>query len=465
MKQRKKRPKKGEPQRITKAVTHIRLLESNPGKLATLDALTEVFLPLCQQYITLFCTDEPPDSFHAPCFQTGLSERWHRVAIQQAAGIAKSWRTNRATAYQNYLDALEEYNEQKAGGQLLEETKEPIWKAWDVPTLSQICIQGNRNVIKLEAANTSCFDYWLKISTLNKGSPLLVPVKLADYHKQTLKEKKINTSVTLNKRDGAWWLTLSYDELVRVKTTPDGPVIGIDVGIANFITTSDGKQYGTFNGKLRERQKRDREKRRRKARLRKCLEKKGVEKLPSTSSATGQRLTRHVRQEINRAVNLCYAQHAGCQFAYEQLSVATMRHKARSMNAYMRASNLGHIPKQIEWNSAKRGVQATKVKSAYSSQECHRCFYVDRKNRPNQQTFCCKVCGHTTHADLNASQNIATRLHDAQLRACTNRSEIKALLMRRHEQWKKELRIAVVDPPVQLGLWASSETSTDVGEG
>jgi hypothetical protein len=126
---------------------------------------------------------------------------------------------------------------------------------------------------------------------------------------------------------------------------------------------SEGKHYGTFHGKLRQRQKRDREKRRRKARLRACLEKKGVEKdkLPSTSSATGQRLIRHVRQEINRAVNLCFEEHEGSQFAYEQLSVATMRHKARAMNACMRASNLAHIPDQITWNATKRGVQATKA--------------------------------------------------------------------------------------------------------
>ena len=35
--QRKHRPLPGAPQRITKAVTHIRLLEVNPGKLASLD--------------------------------------------------------------------------------------------------------------------------------------------------------------------------------------------------------------------------------------------------------------------------------------------------------------------------------------------------------------------------------------------------------------------------------------------
>jgi len=332
-----------------------------------------------------------------------------------------------------------------------------------VPTLSECCIQANANVAKLEEATDSTFDYWLKVSTLDKGNPLLLPVKLADYHIEALtdpetgKRRKINSSVTLNRREDAWWLTLTYDETVIVQIEPDAPVIGIDVGIANFITTSDGKQYGTFNGKLRERQKRDREKRRRKAKLRKCLEKKGVpkEKLPSTTSRTGQRLIRHIRQEINRAVNQCFEEHEGCQFVYEQLSVSSMRFKARAMNAYMRASNLAHIPDQIAWNATKRGVQATRVKSAYSSQECHVCHYVDRKNRPNQQTFCCRVCGYTAHADMNASQNIASRWGDVELRACQNRQEVKALLLRRHEQWKQHLGLVVVQPAVQLSLWDS----------
>ncbi len=471
MKKRQKQANKGEPQRVTKAVTHIRLAATNAGKLSALDQLAQVYLALCQQYVTLFCTDELPDSFRAPCFQTVLSERWQRVAIQQAAGITKSWRTNRANAYQDYLDALAEYKEQEADGTLEAEAKEPEWREWNVPTLQHACIQANTNVVKCEPSRDSIFDYWLTISTLEFRKQLFVPVKLADYHIAALTDPKtgqrrtINSSVTLNKRDGVWWLTLSYDEMVAVQPPAEASVIGIDVGIANFLTTSDGRHYGTFNGKLRERQKRDREKRRRKAKLRTCLEKKGMpkEKLPSTSSATGQRLSRHVRKEINRAVNRCFEEHEGCQFAYEQLSIATMRHKARAMNAYLRASNLGHIPKQILWNATKRGVVATRVKSAYSSQQCHVCWYVDRKNRPNQQTFCCQVCGHTMHADLNASKNIAARLYDEELRTCTSRAEVKALLMRRHELWKQKYRIAVVDPPIQLGLWASSETSTDVG--
>ena len=79
-----------------------------------LDTLAEVYLALCQQYVTLFCTAEAPDKFRATCFATPLSQRWQRVAIQQAAGIAESWRTNRANAYQAYLEAVADSQERQA---------------------------------------------------------------------------------------------------------------------------------------------------------------------------------------------------------------------------------------------------------------------------------------------------------------------------------------------------------------
>src|SRR6266481_10027977 len=149
MKQRKRRHTGPyDPQTITRAVTHIRLEAANAGKLAALDDLAQVYLPLCQQYVTLFCTDERPDKFRATCFPTPLSERWQRVAIQQAAGIAQSWRTNRAQAYQDYLDDLLDYHEQEAEGTLDAEAQEPAWKEWNIPTLRQTCIQANVNVVE-----------------------------------------------------------------------------------------------------------------------------------------------------------------------------------------------------------------------------------------------------------------------------------------------------------------------------
>jgi Putative transposase DNA-binding domain len=425
--------------RLTRAVTHIRLCDANQAKIATLDALAAEYLRLCQAYTTYFCTEAQPDKYAAPCFDSPLSQRWQRVAIQQAAGIAQSWRSNYAAAYQDYLDLLADYQEELEGDL-------PAWHAWNTPILKETVIQANANVALLQPSADSSFDYWLRLSTLEQGQPVLLPVKLAPYHQQVLTGKTINTSTTLTRKGDGWWLTLSCDEQVNVETPEDAPVIGVDVGIANFITTSTGKQYGTFNGKLAERHKRDREKRRRKAKLRACLKKKGAQILPSTRN---RRLARHVRQEINRAVNQLYADHPDAQFAYEQLNVAGMRFKVRRMNAYLYASNLAHVPAQLAWGAAKRGIQARKVKSAYSSQECHRCHYVARENRPTQQTFCCVICGHTNHADVNAAENLARRLDDQEFAACAGRQAIKALLGRRHRDWLQNQRLAVVQPPAE----------------
>src|SRR5258708_7802285 len=377
MSQKLTRKRKRKTQRtITRAVTHIRLIEANPGKLKALDELMSAYLALCQQYITYFCTAVNPDKYTTPLFETELSDRWHRVTIQQAAGIAQSWRTNRHAAYEAYLEDLADW--QRAQCEEPDPKRvEPTWNEWSIPELRVPCIQANVNVVVVEHSTDSMFDYWLRISTLDKGNPLRVPVKLAPYHRKALEGKTLNTSTLLVRRKGLWWLTLSFDEDVPLRPDPSAPLVGVDVGIAHFVTTSTGKQYGSFQGKLARRHKRDREKRRHKARLRACLEKKGVpkRKLPSTSSATGQRLGRHVKQEINRAVNLMIKEHPGARFIYEDLSVASMRFKARSMNAYLYASNLAHIPEQIAWATAKRGMAAHTVKAAYSSQECHRCHY------------------------------------------------------------------------------------------
>jgi transposase len=161
-------------------------------------------------------------------------------------------------------------------------------------------------------------------------------------------------------------------------------------------------------------------------------------------------LARHVRQEINRAVNELYCDHPGAQVDYEHLNVAGMKVKARRMNAYLYASNLAHIPAHLAWGAAKRGIRARRVNSAYSSQECHRCHYVARQNRPNQQTFCCVVCGHIANADVNAAEHLASRLTDEELAACADRTAIKALLARRHQDWQHSQRLAVVQPPAEL---------------
>ncbi|MBA2680283.1 MAG: transposase [Ktedonobacteraceae bacterium] len=123
---------------------------------------------------------------------------------------------------------------------------------------------------------------------------------------------------------------------------------------------------------------------------------------------------------------------------------------------------IGHIPQQVVWNSQKRGVLATPVISAYSSQECSVCHYTDRKNRPNQQTFCCKVCGFEAHADYNASVNISRRVGDRRLRACKDRTAIKVVPMTRHDAWKQQQGVGNIGPLKRRKLEASSDSLASI---
>jgi hypothetical protein len=419
----------------------IRLDSANVGKLSQLDLLASAYRELCQAYTTAFCTTVEPNPYIDPWLTTPLSARWQRVAIQHAAGIARSWRSNHDRAYREHLEDCAHYSQ-------LQNPHHPVptWKEWNTPVLKQIVLQANTNVVALEQPKvsvadqpaaqepkaTSSFDYWLRISTLERGKPLYLPVTLADYHREALAGQKVNTSMTLTRKLSGWWLTITVDEMVTPTTTEASPVVGVDLGIANFITTSTGKHYGTFHGKLAKRHQRDREKRQRKAKLRACLKQKGVERLPSL---TNQRLARHVRQEINRAVNRFYADHAGYQVAYEALNVRGMRFHAKRMNAYLYASNLGHIPRQLAWKARKNGQTARVVWAAYSSQCCSQCYHTSRDNRPSQQTFCCRACGFRCHADENAAVNLQVRFHDHEIQRCRSKEAVKALLEQRHQAY------------------------------
>jgi IS605 OrfB family transposase len=433
---------------LTHAITHIPLRESNPVKLDALNAVADVYLKLCQDYTIYFCQEAEPDKYATPHLASPLSQRWQRVVVMQAAGIAQSWRNNRANALAAYERKRSWFEQQypTAAERQANAAKAPQWREFNLPELKQMKIEANRNVaqlshedelpLELEAARDSSFDYWLRLSTLDKGATLWLPVQLADYHRKKLGHHQPNSSVTLERRkDGTWWLTLTFDAPIAVPQ-PQPEAVAIDVGINNFITTSTGQHYGTFQGDLNARFERDRVKRQRKAKLRAVLEQKGIEKLPSTASAIGERLRRHTRQNINKAVKDFFRDHTNCEIVLEDLTISTMHFKSRRMNAKLRAANLAQIPNHIQWVAAQLGLPVIKVNPAYSSQECNHCHFVHRNNRPNQQTFCCQMCGYAANADEAAALNLVQRLHDHELLACQTLNDVKELLLRRHHAWR-----------------------------
>jgi hypothetical protein len=139
--------------RLPRAVTHSRLGDANHAKLEALDALAAAYLRLCQQYTTFFCTDAEPDGSLAPCFERPLAGRWQRVAMQHAAGLAQSWRSNSATAAHEYLDQLSAYEADHAPDEA-----PPVWKDWNTPVLKEPVLQANAHVARLQPAEDSTFE-------------------------------------------------------------------------------------------------------------------------------------------------------------------------------------------------------------------------------------------------------------------------------------------------------------------
>src|SRR5258708_1289311 len=131
---------------LTKSVTHIQLQEGNKGKLAALDDLAVEYMRLCQAYVTLFCTEQAPDGFVEMTISSPLSERWQRCAVMQAAGIAKSWRSNRKNAYDDYQRRIKWFERLSKADQT--KHKEPEWKEFNLPHLQATCIQASVNVIQ-----------------------------------------------------------------------------------------------------------------------------------------------------------------------------------------------------------------------------------------------------------------------------------------------------------------------------
>ena len=343
--------------------------------------------PLPDKYADIPAADVP----------TPLSDRWQRSAWQQACGIVQSWYSN-------------------------ERTNPPVLKA--------MCIQANTNVVKLEKSDTPAFDFWLKISTLDKGQPVDVPLTLYKRAKAAMAEyPALCTGVTLNQREGRWYATLVVKRKGG-KPKAKKQATGVDIGRVSIVTTSTGKQYGAVSDKLARRVEKKATRFARKQKLNACLKRKGL----PTVSLDDHQAEAFARNEIGRALNeLVEELPAESPVALEHLNVKDMRFKSRLMNRRLRASQLGYIKDKLRFKLDERGIRYRSVQSAYSSQQCSCCGFVSRLNRRTQAEFVCRHCGFVCNADVNAALNIAERFSDEELNALSFR-DVEAVLAVRFAQ-------------------------------
>lgn len=381
-----------------KAITHLKLDQANARKLHQLDALAAEYQRVVQAHVTWLIAhaQRQPDKYaELPAAEvpTPLSDRWQRCAWQQACGLVQAWYAN--------------------------DSEHP-------PVLHNLCLQANANVVIIEPSETPTFDFWLRISTLEAGHPVRIPISLYGRARTTLAEfPKLCTGVTLNRRDGQWFATLLVER--RGPKPPATHVVGVDIGMVNIVSTSTRQHYGQISLELRRRVERSAAKHRRKQKLNAILKRHGQPPV----ALRDHRAEAFARNEIGRALNqLRDDLPAGAAVALERLSVKDMRFKSRQMNRVLRASQLGYVRDKLKFKLDERGIRYRAVQPAYSSQQCSHCGYTDSLNRRTQARFVCRWCGYEANADENAAANLAKRFDDEALNSLPVR-DVEMLLAHR----------------------------------
>ncbi|MFJ8827186.1 RNA-guided endonuclease InsQ/TnpB family protein [Streptomyces sp. NPDC102467] len=204
-------------------------------------------------------------------------------------------------------------------------------------------------------------------------------------------------------RDGKWFLHATCEVPEATPNAEPVDFLGIDLGIVNIATTSDGEVMAgreMNRARVRERVLRSKLQRKNtpsaKRRLRKRRRKEG-----RRAKDINHKIAKHVVAE---------AQRTDRGIALEDLRGIRERVRLRKPQRATLSSWAFHQLGEFSAYKARRaGVPVVYVDPAYTSRTCAECGHIDKANRVSQARFACRSCGFVDHADRNSSRNIRTR--------------------------------------------------------
>lgn len=226
-------------------------------------------------------------------------------------------------------------------------------------------------------------------------------------------------TVTVKREGKRWYLILACDNVPAEPMPATGAVVGIDLGIASFLTTSDGSQVANPRhleisaGRLATAQQSLATKKRGSNRRRKAVAR--------VAFAYGKVR----RQRLDHAHKTALALVRDHDLiAHEALQVANMKRSPKpkqaedgsylpngaaakaGLNKSITDAGWGQFLRILADKAESAGRVVVAVNPRHTSQRCAECGHVDAGNRVSQAVFRCLACGHEAHADVNAAINI-----------------------------------------------------------
>lgn len=200
----------------------------------------------------------------------------------------------------------------------------------------------------------------------------------------------------LVKHNNEWFVVVCFD-IPEALQGGEG-VIGVDRGINNIAVCSNNKFYNSRKLRgVKGRYQYNRHK----------LQSKGTKSAKRKLKTLSGKENRFVR-DVNHCLSKELVNAGYGTIALEQLDLRTTKKLGRNFNHKIGNWSWSMLERFIKYKAQIQGVKVINVPSAYTSQICSKCSHTEKKNRKGSE-FCCKSCGFTLHADLNAARNIAFR--------------------------------------------------------
>lgn len=275
------------------------------------------------------------------------------------------------------------------------------------------------------------------ISILTLKGRQIIPFRIGDYQKVRL--DNIRGQADLILRDGIFYLAVVVEvpEPTKIDTVD---VLGIDLGIVNLATDSDGK---TFSGKQVDKV------REKNAELRANLQSAGTKSAKrhlKKLSGREARFHRDVNHVISKKI-VAKAKDTGKAVALENLEgIRTSTTVRKAQRSRIHSWAFRQLRSFIEYKAALAGIPVILINPRGTSHICPECKHNERANRPNRDTFRCVKCNFSGCADHVAAINIAARAAVNQpIIAC---DEVKAIIGIEMEHSYKPLSGAFDMPPI-----------------
>ena len=271
------------------------------------------------------------------------------------------------------------------------------------PQLNRVkTLKLDEKVAVLEVSkNATHFDYFLKLSTLQKRKPIYLPLKRNPYLDDCLKKGERLPFVQVRLTDKTCTISaiVGYD---KAPLRPATDSIGLDFGMVAMFTTSDGERHGLSSFtklKIWDEEL---------LALTKELQQQSIKLSTNERYVQLQRrIKSYFKNEICRILNKLAKKNVGV-FVVEKLDFRAAGLSKR-MNRLIGRTYRSVVKAKLARLEEQYGIQIVAVNPAYTSQECSRCHYVSKHNRKSQKDFVCQHCHFSCNADVNAGRVINQR--------------------------------------------------------